>query len=172
YPIWEVIQRGNGPVSVSTDRKSRTTLLMALPEDHLVKFHKMTDAKEMWKAIKSRFSGNDESKKMQNGLMSKKLGLGFEYTKKACFVYGSFSHLIRDCDFHEKRMAKQVELNNRMSKGSSQREIRQVWNNVQRVNHKNQFVPTAVLTRTGKILVSTARASIILTDRQYQLMLL
>ncbi|GJT80433.1 hypothetical protein Tco_1054775 [Tanacetum coccineum] len=34
-------------------------------EDHLAKFHKMTNAKEMWDAIKSRFGGNDESKKMQ-----------------------------------------------------------------------------------------------------------
>ncbi|GJY98859.1 hypothetical protein Tco_0516289 [Tanacetum coccineum] len=88
YPIWEVIQNGNGPVSITTDtqgqikvlpprtaeeisarereRKARTTLLMALPEDHLAKFHKITDAKEMWNAIKSRFGGNDESKKMQN----------------------------------------------------------------------------------------------------------
>ncbi|GKA90734.1 hypothetical protein Tco_0812604 [Tanacetum coccineum] len=69
YPIWEVIQKGNHPVSVLTDtngvikvlppktveeilvrereRKARTTLLMALPEDHLAKFHKMTDAKDM-----------------------------------------------------------------------------------------------------------------------------
>ncbi|GJZ61577.1 hypothetical protein Tco_0617714 [Tanacetum coccineum] len=61
YPIWEVIQNGNGPVSITTDtqgqikvlpprtaeeivarereRKARTTLLMALPEDHLAKFH-------------------------------------------------------------------------------------------------------------------------------------
>ncbi|GJW91635.1 hypothetical protein Tco_0169188 [Tanacetum coccineum] len=46
-----------------------------------------------------------------NGLMSKRLGLGYRFTKKECFVCGSFSHLIRDCDFHEKRMAKQVELN-------------------------------------------------------------
>ncbi|GJV66310.1 ribonuclease H-like domain-containing protein [Tanacetum coccineum] len=98
-------------------------------------------------------------KKDCSGLMSKKLGLGFGYTKKACFVCGSFSHLIRDCDFHEKRMAKQAELNNRMSKGSSQREIRPVWNNVQRMNHQNQFVPKAVLTRTGKIPVNTARTS-------------
>nr|GEW86433.1 DNA-directed DNA polymerase [Tanacetum cinerariifolium] len=30
---------------------------MAIPEDHLVKFHKITDAKEMWEAIKSRFEG-------------------------------------------------------------------------------------------------------------------
>ncbi|GKB16820.1 hypothetical protein Tco_0850743 [Tanacetum coccineum] len=84
YPIWEVIQNGNGPVSVTLDttgqikilppktaeemvlrereRKARTTLLMAIPEDHLAKFHKMTDAKDMWIAIKSRFGGNDESK--------------------------------------------------------------------------------------------------------------
>ncbi|GJY29792.1 putative ribonuclease H-like domain-containing protein [Tanacetum coccineum] len=88
-----------------------------------------------------------------------KKGLGYGFTTKACFVCGSLSHLIRDCDFHEKRMAKQAELNNRMSKKSSQREIRPIWNNVQRVNHKNQFVPTAVLTRTSKILVNTARAS-------------
>ncbi|GKC17992.1 hypothetical protein Tco_1014774 [Tanacetum coccineum] len=42
---------------------------MALPEDHLAKFHKMTDAKEMWDAIKSRFGGNDESKKMQKYIL-------------------------------------------------------------------------------------------------------
>ncbi|GKA66252.1 hypothetical protein Tco_0766060 [Tanacetum coccineum] len=85
----------------------------------------------------------------------KELGYGFD--TKVCFVCGSLSHLIRDCDFHEKRRAKQAELNNRMRKKSSQREIRTIWNNVQRVNHKNQFVPTAVLTRTGKIPVNTAR---------------
>ncbi|GKE51484.1 hypothetical protein Tco_1486640 [Tanacetum coccineum] len=65
----------------------------------------------------------------------------------------------QNCDFHEKRMAKQVELNKQKGKGNVQRENKPVWNNVQRVNHKNQFVPTAVLTRTGKIPVSTARAS-------------
>ncbi|GJT82782.1 putative ribonuclease H-like domain-containing protein [Tanacetum coccineum] len=91
YPIWEVIQKGNGPVQVSKDtngqirvlppkttkevlarereRKARTTLLMALLEDHLVKFHKMDDAKKMWEAIKSRFGGNGESKKMQKYIL-------------------------------------------------------------------------------------------------------
>ncbi|GJT70722.1 putative ribonuclease H-like domain-containing protein [Tanacetum coccineum] len=98
-------------------------------------------------------------KKDCSGLMSKKLGLGYGFTKKACFVCGSFSHLIRDCDFHEKRMAKQAELNKRMCKGTGQRENRPAWNNVQRVNHQNQFVPTAVLTRTGRIPVNTARTS-------------
>ncbi|GKB36052.1 hypothetical protein Tco_0880994 [Tanacetum coccineum] len=56
-------------------------------------------------------------------------------------------------------MNKQAELNNRMSKGSSQREIRPVWNKMQRMNHQKQFVPKAVLTRTGKIPVNIARTS-------------
>nr|GFB78504.1 xylulose kinase-1 [Tanacetum cinerariifolium] len=56
-------------VARERERKARTTLLMALPEDHLAKFDKMADAKEMWKAIKFRFGGNDESKKMQKYLL-------------------------------------------------------------------------------------------------------
>ncbi|GKC13266.1 ribonuclease H-like domain-containing protein, partial [Tanacetum coccineum] len=88
---------------------------------------------------------------------NKKLGYGF--TARACFVCGSLNHLIRDCDFHEKRMAKQAELNNGLNRNSRQREIRQIWNNVQRVNKQNQFVPSAVLTRTGKIPVNTVRTS-------------
>ncbi|GJT12944.1 ribonuclease H-like domain-containing protein, partial [Tanacetum coccineum] len=345
----EVIHNGNGPVSITTytqgqikvlpprtaeeilarerERKARTTLLMALPEDHIAKFYKMTDAKEMWEVIKSRFGGNDESKKMhkfqslmvqleihgacvstedakQKFLRSlpstwsqvsliirikprvdslsfddlynnlrvfendvkgstasssstqnvafvsentssindvamismrmkkfyKKTGrklqfdpkepVGFDKTKVECYNCHKTGHFARECktkgnqdskrrdawnsrnkdvrrsgkqedskalvtidgegvdwtshseekeDYalmacnssgsDNKRMAKQAELNNRIRKKSSQREIRTIWNNVQRVNHKNQFVPTAVLTRTGKILVNTARTS-------------
>ncbi|GKE08101.1 hypothetical protein Tco_1411652 [Tanacetum coccineum] len=98
-------------------------------------------------------------KKNCSGLMSKKLGLGYGFTTKACFVCGSLSHLIKDCGFHEKRMAKQVELNKQKGKGNVQRENKPVWNNVQRMNHQNQFVPKALLTRTGKIPVNTVRTS-------------
>ncbi|GJW18367.1 hypothetical protein Tco_0025803 [Tanacetum coccineum] len=69
--------------------KARTTLLMALPEDHLAKFHKMTDVKEMWEAIKSRFGGNDESKKMQKYMLKKQFkGV---YTEDANLEFLSFS---------------------------------------------------------------------------------
>ncbi|GKC52414.1 ribonuclease H-like domain-containing protein, partial [Tanacetum coccineum] len=44
------------------------------------------------------------------GQIYKKEGIGFKKIK-ACFVCKSTGHLIRDCDFHEKRMAKQIELN-------------------------------------------------------------
>ncbi|GKA04906.1 putative ribonuclease H-like domain-containing protein [Tanacetum coccineum] len=69
------------------------------------------------------------------------------------------NHLIRDCDFHEKRMVRKANLNSGWNKKTSQKELRETWNNVQRVNKQNQFVPSAVLTRTGKIPVNTARAS-------------
>ncbi|GKC50577.1 hypothetical protein Tco_1073322, partial [Tanacetum coccineum] len=52
------------------ERKARTTLLMALPEDNLAKFHKMTDAKEMWEAIKSRFEGLDKGYDRFQSLLS------------------------------------------------------------------------------------------------------
>ncbi|GKE46711.1 hypothetical protein Tco_1477969, partial [Tanacetum coccineum] len=92
-----------------------------------------------------------------NGSISKRLGLGYGFTKNACFVCGSFSHLIRDCDFHEKSIAKQVELNKKKGKGTGLGENRPVWNNVQRLNHQNKFVPKAALTKTGIFLVNTAR---------------
>nr|GEV75410.1 ribonuclease H-like domain-containing protein [Tanacetum cinerariifolium] len=59
-------------------------------------------------------------------------GLGYAFTKKACFVCGSFSHIIRDCNFHEKRMAKQAVLTKSKTKVTGQRENKPVWNNVQR----------------------------------------
>ncbi|GKE74493.1 ribonuclease H-like domain-containing protein, partial [Tanacetum coccineum] len=36
------------------ERKARTLLLMAVPKDHLRRFHGMDDAKEIWAAIKTR----------------------------------------------------------------------------------------------------------------------
>nr|GEV65454.1 hypothetical protein [Tanacetum cinerariifolium] len=75
----------------------------------------------------------------------------------ACFVCGSFSHLIRDCDFHEKRIAKQIELNKQKGESTGPKEYRLRWNNVKRLNHLNKFVPTAVLTKTGRFPVNVAR---------------
>nr|GEW22725.1 hypothetical protein [Tanacetum cinerariifolium] len=82
---------------------------------------------------------------------------GLGYARKSCFVCGNFSHLIRDYDFHEKRMAKQAALTKSKEKGTGQHAHRPVWNNVTRVNQQNKFVPTAVLTKTGKIPVNAAK---------------
>ncbi|GJR24609.1 putative ribonuclease H-like domain-containing protein [Tanacetum coccineum] len=43
----------------------KSVLLLAIPDEYLLKFHNVLDAKSFWAAIKSRFRGNDESKKIQ-----------------------------------------------------------------------------------------------------------
>ncbi|GKB39830.1 ribonuclease H-like domain-containing protein [Tanacetum coccineum] len=99
-----------------------------------------------------------------NTPMSKKLGVGFQFTLKACFVCRSFNHLIKDCDFHDKKLVQKPILNN-VKKGTGQREVRPVWNNAMRTNHQNfsnsrsNFAPTAVLTKSGLVTISTARQS-------------
>nr|GEW86511.1 ribonuclease H-like domain-containing protein [Tanacetum cinerariifolium] len=69
----------------------------------------------------------------------------------------SMSHLIKDCTFHEDRMAKKLVLPTNVGKGTGHRESRPVWNNVQRINHQNKFAPTIVFTRSGRIPVSVAK---------------
>ncbi|GJY84912.1 putative ribonuclease H-like domain-containing protein [Tanacetum coccineum] len=57
---------------------------------------------------------------------------------------------------------------NSMGRVTGQREVRPVWNNAQMVNHQNKlthlhpkrnFVPTTVLTKSGNVLVNTAKQS-------------
>ncbi|GJX93712.1 ribonuclease H-like domain-containing protein [Tanacetum coccineum] len=45
--------------------KAKSTMLLAIPDEHLLKFHGIKDAKTLWEAIKTMFGGNKESKKMQ-----------------------------------------------------------------------------------------------------------
>ncbi|GJX98604.1 hypothetical protein Tco_0355623 [Tanacetum coccineum] len=47
----------------------KSILLLAIPNEYLLKFHNVPDAKSLWAAIKSRFGGNEESKKMQKNVL-------------------------------------------------------------------------------------------------------
>ncbi|GJW86792.1 ribonuclease H-like domain-containing protein [Tanacetum coccineum] len=74
---------------------------MALPEDHLAKFHKMIDAKEMWDAIKSRFGGNDESKKMQKYILKKQFkGFSVSNSEGLHKGYDRFQSLLSQLEIH------------------------------------------------------------------------
>nr|GFB94600.1 xylulose kinase-1 [Tanacetum cinerariifolium] len=56
-------------VAVQRETKARTLLLQSLPEDHMADFHHLDDAKEIWLAVKARFCGNEESKKMRKTML-------------------------------------------------------------------------------------------------------
>ncbi|GJT33930.1 hypothetical protein Tco_0924349 [Tanacetum coccineum] len=83
--VWKVIQNGNSKKRISTrkdgivqilspvtavekERKAKNILLMAIPKEHMRRFHGMGDAKEIWEAIRTRFGGNANSKKMQKAV--------------------------------------------------------------------------------------------------------
>ncbi|GKC74336.1 hypothetical protein Tco_1120219, partial [Tanacetum coccineum] len=91
YSLWQVILNGDGTIQVTTDengvetevppktsqallqrqreRKAKSILLLAIPDEYQLRFHGIKDAKSLWAAIKSRFCGNVESKKMQKNVL-------------------------------------------------------------------------------------------------------
>nr|GEV36006.1 ribonuclease H-like domain-containing protein [Tanacetum cinerariifolium] len=91
YALWEVIMNGDAPASIAlvsggaeaaippkitkqkiakrNELKAKSTLLLAIPDEHLLKFHGNKDAKTLWESIKTRFGGNKESKKMQKTIL-------------------------------------------------------------------------------------------------------
>ncbi|GKD52019.1 hypothetical protein Tco_1280995 [Tanacetum coccineum] len=60
HNIWDVIVNGDLEEDI---------LLLVIPDDYLLKFHNVADAKSLWAAIKARFGGNEESKKMQKNVL-------------------------------------------------------------------------------------------------------
>nr|GFC48514.1 ribonuclease H-like domain-containing protein [Tanacetum cinerariifolium] len=41
----------------------------SLPKDHMADFHHLDDSREIWLAVKARFAGNEESKKMRKTML-------------------------------------------------------------------------------------------------------
>nr|GEY61517.1 ribonuclease H-like domain-containing protein [Tanacetum cinerariifolium] len=56
-------------VAVQRETKVRTLLLQSLPEDHMVDFHHLDEAREIWLAVKARFGGNEKCKKMRKAML-------------------------------------------------------------------------------------------------------
>ncbi|GJR58783.1 hypothetical protein Tco_1500945 [Tanacetum coccineum] len=90
YNLWDVIVNGDleeevapsgeqsappAPKTVKqlaakrNQERVKSILLLTIPDEYLLKFHNVPEAKSLWAAIKSRFGGNDESKKMQKNVL-------------------------------------------------------------------------------------------------------
>ncbi|GKE24188.1 hypothetical protein Tco_1435700 [Tanacetum coccineum] len=89
----------------------------------------------------------------RNGLMTQKLGDGFEFNKKTCFVCGSLNHLIKDCNFYENKMVGKSMLNN-MGRVTGQREVRLSGNVL--VNTAKQSFSRAAISNSTTRYVNTA----------------
>ncbi|GJZ35982.1 ribonuclease H-like domain-containing protein [Tanacetum coccineum] len=90
YTLWEIIENGNAPIVTKTVNgketaipptsvekkaqrraalKARSTLLMALPNEHQLKFNSYKDAKTLMQVIENKFGGNIAIKKTQKNLL-------------------------------------------------------------------------------------------------------
>nr|GEV12755.1 ribonuclease H-like domain-containing protein [Tanacetum cinerariifolium] len=56
------------------DVKARTTLLLALPEEHQLRFSKYKTAKELWAATLKTFGGNEATKKTKKNQLKQQYG--------------------------------------------------------------------------------------------------
>ncbi|GKA73701.1 ribonuclease H-like domain-containing protein [Tanacetum coccineum] len=112
---------------------------------------KKVNNNEQAKYLRKNSQSPRGNKRNWNNLMTQKLGSNFEFKDKACYECGSFNHLIKDCDFHEKKMVEKPD-----------------WNNARRVNHQNSqrmshphpkgnFISKAVLMKSGLKTLNTAR---------------
>ncbi|GJR02539.1 ribonuclease H-like domain-containing protein [Tanacetum coccineum] len=121
--VWKVIQNGNSkkrisigkdgvvrilpPIStaeihaVENERKARTILLMAIPKEHLRRFHGMDDAKEIREAIRTRFGGNANSKKMQKAILKQQFeAFSISSSKGLEKGYDRFQQLLSQLEAH------------------------------------------------------------------------
>ncbi|GKC79022.1 ribonuclease H-like domain-containing protein [Tanacetum coccineum] len=90
--------------------------------------------------------------------MKRELGEGYSFTKKKCFVCGSPSHLIKDCDYYEKKMAREAEVKRVVNTGNGVTKL--VWTNANRINHSNNFVPRSVQLNTCRPKFNSVRPNI------------
>ncbi|GKB46397.1 putative ribonuclease H-like domain-containing protein, partial [Tanacetum coccineum] len=100
------------------------------------------------------------NRKNWNAMMERELGEGYSFTKKKCFVCGSLSHLIKDCDYYEKKMAREAEVKKQRVFNTSNGVAKPVWTNANRVNHSNKFVPRSVQLNDGRPNINSVRPNI------------
>ncbi|GJR74757.1 putative nucleotidyltransferase, ribonuclease H [Tanacetum coccineum] len=96
----------------------------------------------------------------RNEMMERELGEGYSFIKKKCFVCGSLSHLIKNCDFYEKKMAREAELKKQRVFNTGKGVAKPVWNNANRVNHANHFVPKPVQLNSVRENVNSVRSNV------------
>ncbi|GKD73026.1 hypothetical protein Tco_1331308, partial [Tanacetum coccineum] len=103
--------------------------------------------------------------------MERDLGVGYSFERKPCFVCGSLSHLIKNCDYYEKKMAREAALKSQRVIHANVRQATPAWTNTNRVNKANQFTPrpvnirpnlstTSKTIKTGRVNVNTGHGNV------------
>ncbi|GJX49800.1 ribonuclease H-like domain-containing protein [Tanacetum coccineum] len=146
YALWEVIVNGDAPAIASAsagtegpippktaeqklarknELKAKSTLLLAIPDEHLLKFHGIKDAKTLWEAIKARFGGNKESKKMQKTILKQQYeNFATSRSERLDKTYDRFQKLISQLEIYGEVIS-QEDANLKLLKS-----LPSAWNNI------------------------------------------
>ncbi|GKC69068.1 reverse transcriptase domain-containing protein [Tanacetum coccineum] len=83
------------------ERKAKSIMLLAIPDEYQLRFHAIKDAKTLWAAIKSRFGGNVEYKKMQKNVLKQQFeNFSLSDIEGLDKAYDRFQKLIRLLEGH------------------------------------------------------------------------
>ncbi|GJR80454.1 ribonuclease H-like domain-containing protein [Tanacetum coccineum] len=119
--------------------KAKSTLLLAIPDEHLLKFHRVKDAKSLWEATKSMFGGNKESKKMQKIILKQQYenfaASRYEGLNK---TYDRFQKLISQLEIHGEVISRE-DANLKLL-----RSLPSAWNNIALIMHDTSSTNKAV----------------------------
>nr|GFC69485.1 ribonuclease H-like domain-containing protein [Tanacetum cinerariifolium] len=96
--------------TIRNELKAKSTLLLAIPDEHLLKFHEIKDAKTLWEAIMTIFRGNKESKKMQKTIMKQQYE-NFVASRSEGLdkTYDRFQKLISQLEIHDNEDLEQID---------------------------------------------------------------
>ncbi|GKC91919.1 hypothetical protein Tco_1157361 [Tanacetum coccineum] len=141
YTLWEIIENGNAlivtklvdgketaipPTSVEekaqrrAELKAISTLLMALPNEHQLKFNSYKDAKTLMQAIKSRFRDNTATKKTQKNLLKQQYeNFDASITELIKQTYERLQKLISQLEMHGEVIS-QEDINQKFLRSLSQ----------------------------------------------------
>nr|GEW55417.1 ribonuclease H-like domain-containing protein [Tanacetum cinerariifolium] len=124
YDLWEVIVNGDAPALIASvsggaevdlppktteqkitrrnELKAKSTMLLAIPDKHLLQFHGIKDAKTLCEAIKTRFGGNKESKKIQKTILKQQYEhFAASRSEGLDKTYDRFQKLINQLEIHD-----------------------------------------------------------------------
>ncbi|GJR14184.1 hypothetical protein Tco_0796836 [Tanacetum coccineum] len=152
YTLWEIIENGNAPIVTKTvdgketvihpisveekaqrraKLKARITLLMALPNEHQLKFNSYKDAKTLMQAIENRFGGNTATKKTQKNLLKQQYeNFAASSTEVIKQTYERLQKLISQLEMHGE-VIPQEDINQKFLRSLSQEWTRHtiMWRN-------------------------------------------
>ncbi|GKC83155.1 hypothetical protein Tco_1138872 [Tanacetum coccineum] len=173
YALWEVIVNGDAPALVASasggtegpippktaeqklarknELKAKSTLLLAIPDEHLLKFHGIKDAKSLWEAINTMFGGNKESKKIQKAILKQQyenfVASRFEGLDK---TYDRFQKLISLLEIQGESIS-QEDANLKLL-----RSLPSAWNNIALIMRNKADLDTLKNTSSTNEAVNTA----------------